>query len=124
VNWIGGARALSQSDRHHLFVISFFGSLIGLRYVRIESPLAAIALEVAFIGWAIAIRWRVVAGALCGLLVCELTPSLDAPPDIIRMVMWMAIGAMLGFASEELGERHQSRRIMRVRPLHRQVHNP
>ncbi|HEV8069471.1 MAG TPA: hypothetical protein VGP76_17150 [Planctomycetaceae bacterium] len=87
------------------FVVSFFGLLLGFRQTSVDNPIAAAALELVFIGWAVAIRWRMVAGALLGLLVCELTPSSLHEPDIGKIVVCMAIGAMLGFALEELGQK-------------------
>jgi hypothetical protein len=45
--------------------------------------------------WAIAIRWRVVSGALAGLLFCALTPPLG-PPNIPLIVMCIVAGAIAG----------------------------
>jgi hypothetical protein len=91
------------------FVVSFFGLLLWLRQSSIDSPIAAAVFEVVFIGWAIAIRWRVVAGALVGLLFSELTPALDSPPDVLQIMVCMATGALLGFASEGLRQKAPKR---------------
>ncbi len=88
-----------------VFIISLFGSVVGFRQAPIEPqlvPSVAIGWFVLFIGWAIVIGWRTVAGALVGLLAWTLTPPLG-PPDIGQAVICVAIGAMLGFVSEEVG---------------------
>ncbi len=63
-------------------------------------PLNIAGCAVVLIAWALALRWRVVGGASIGLLAWAVTPELHEP-DLGRAVLFIIVGAIVGFALSE-----------------------
>jgi hypothetical protein len=63
-------------------------------------PLNIAGYAVILLAWALALRWRIVAGASIGLLAWAVTPALHVP-DLGRAVLFIIAGAIVGFALSE-----------------------
>jgi hypothetical protein len=60
-------------------------------------PLSILACLLIAVGWVFAFRWRVLGGALAGLLGYAIS---SGAPDVRSMVLCMAIGAVIGLGYE------------------------
>jgi hypothetical protein len=81
-----------------VFIVCFFGSLAARHYLLTDAKME-IAWLFLFIGWAVLIRWWMVAGLLIGIL-CY-TPQLHVF-EIRRRIVYMVIGASAGLVCEFL----------------------
>jgi hypothetical protein len=85
-----------------LFTVSLLGSFVGLLQMRSDDPLLILAWFLLFIGWALMIRWWLVAGALIGYLSNAIVTGPQYEPNIARMVFWIVAGAGVGCFCEFL----------------------